>query len=249
MIKKPMKRNLWMVAALAAGVVAAGCGGDDDSTPVPTTTAVAPPPPEFRPDVDAGVPVTPVNDPALISKLAASKLFISRSDPFALLSNERAFEVSQEAERLLASAGGWTVEYVPPPDPTGAEEQEVMEPQPYRRLSGIIVGDTVMAIVEMEDGTHIVRPGMRIPNTEWRVISIDEEKAILRRGGNRRPTQVIVRLESPPAGMGGAAAPGRGNQGGAPGGNPFGGGGAPRGGRQMPGAPGGPGAPAAPPGF
>jgi hypothetical protein len=97
-----------------------------------------------------------------------------------------------------------------------------------------VVGDSVLALIDMGNGTtELIRPGQRIPGSEWTVVSIDEEKAILRRGGNRLPRQVTVRLELPPPGFGGG-----GNTGGFPGG-PTGPGGPP-GGPGMP--PGGPGA-------
>jgi hypothetical protein len=65
----------------------------------------------------------------------------------------------------------------------------VVEPQPYRRLSGIVVGDSVLALIVMGDGAgpQIIRPGLRIPNSPWRVISIDEEQAVLRRDGDVLP--------------------------------------------------------------
>jgi hypothetical protein len=92
-------------------------------------------------------------------------------------------------------------------------------------LAGVLVGDTVSAIIVMEDGsTHLIKPGMRIPNSPWRVLSIDEEKAVLRRAGTVKPTQIIVRLETPPGGVPTGGGGGRG-PGGAPG-NPGGAGGA-----------------------
>jgi hypothetical protein len=88
--------------------------------------------------------------------------------------------------------------------PTPVFEEEQLEVQPYRRLAGILVGETVSAILIMENGEpHIVKPGYRIPNSEWTVVSIDQDKAILRRGGSKKPNEITVRLESPPAGTGG----------------------------------------------
>jgi bifunctional DNA-binding transcriptional regulator/antitoxin component of YhaV-PrlF toxin-antitoxin module len=75
------------------------------------------------------------------------------------------------------------------------EVAEVIEPQPFRRLAGIMVGDSVLAIIDMGDGNlQIVRPGQQIPGTEWTVASIDEEKAVLRRSGNKKPKEVVVPL-------------------------------------------------------
>jgi hypothetical protein len=134
--------------------------------------------------------------------------------------------------RVFGQIGGFTVQYTPP-EVESPEPQDFPEPQPYRRLAGVVVGDSVLALIDMGDGTlRVIRPGETIEGTEWRVASIDSDKAILRRSGNRTPRQVIVRLESPPAGIGGGGFPG-----GAPGGFPGGPGGAP--GRPGIGGPGG----------
>lgn len=171
----------------------------------------------FRPPVDAGIAVpAPTPDPAKMKDLVAMKSRMPRTDPFALLAVEKKYDNAQLAERLVADSG-WRFDYVPP-EPVITVEPE--EPQPYRRLSGVLVGDTIMALLVMEDGHYeLIRPGMKIPNTEWRVISIDEEKALLKRDGNRRPKQIVVRLETDPGGGGSTAPAGGGNpRGGNPGG-------------------------------
>jgi hypothetical protein len=221
------------IGFLSLGVVLAGCG-QPVQQPAPTaqvpTTATAPP---YKYAGRVGVPVT-VGDPKLMTDRIASRTFRSRPDPFALLPIEHSFDQSQTAERLTQDLGYSTM-YEPPED-TGPV-QEVVEPQPYRRLAGVLVGDTVSAILIMENGNAIqIKPGMRIPDSPWRVVSIDEEKAVLRRAGNVKPTQIIVRLESPPGGVpapqGGAGRPGGagGPPPGVPGGPPGGLGGG-RGGR------------------
>jgi len=65
----------------------------------------------------------------------------------------------------------------------------------------------------------VIRPGSKIPNSDWTVESIDREKAVLVRGGNAEPHRIVVRLESPPPGMGGGGigGPGAGGGGGFPG--------------------------------
>lgn len=211
-----MKRNDLKLKASTLGLlgslVLGGCAADMSTMeePVPAST---PAKVEYKPDVDAGVEVAMATpDPQKLQTLVASKIFLPRADASALLPIERRYEQSMQAERL-ASTEGWSIQVDPiildPPPPV----EPVPDPQPYRRLAGIIVGDTVMAIMITEGGeTQIIRPGMRLPNSEWTVVSIDEEKAVLRRPGNRVPRQVIVNLESDP-GMG----TGGGNQGG---GNP-----------------------------
>jgi hypothetical protein len=189
------------IAAASVGVMVGGCGpGEDDYTATRAPVVNIPPDDQLLPNVDAGVkPLADVGPEGTVA-IAKTMPFLIRTDPFALLRQETAYEASQRAERLVAEGGYLTV-WSPPPPPPASPPQVQAEPQPYRRLSGILIGDSVLAIVEMEDGkTYIIRPGMQIPNSEWTVVSLDSEKAVLRRAGNRRPTQITVRLESPPAG-------------------------------------------------
>lgn len=173
---------------------------------------------QFRPDVDAGIRVEVASDPAKLTNLVASRSFASRPDPFALLPTELAFERSQRAERFVQESGGWSVRFTPPEQDVA---QEVVEPQPYRRLAGVLVGETVSAILMMEDGrAEIVHPGMRVPNSEWTVASIDENRAVLTRTGDRLPRRIVVNLESPPPGFGAGAPGGFAPQPGFPGGPP-----------------------------
>jgi hypothetical protein len=154
----------------------------------------------------------------------------SRNDPFALSPAEKQFEQKQLAERFYSEAGGpfpasfeYKPEYVVTAPP-------IVEPQPYRRLSGVVIGDSVLGLLEMGGGEVVlIRPGMSIPNTEWKVISIDETKAVLRRPGSRLPKEITVKLEAAPAGT--APVGGAGNAGFGPGGAGMPGG--------FPGAPGG----------
>lgn len=209
-----------LVPVVLMGLLA-GC------TPPPDQEALANPAPapsgdapatstDFSPDVDAGVPIDAAPmDPGKLSRLIASRGFSARTDPFALFPTENQFESLQRAERLLQETGGWALEVSPPAE---TFEEETYEAQPYRRLAGVMVGDTVQAIIVMETGRfYTVRPGMQIPNSEWTVVSIDHEKAILRRSGNRKPNQIVVRLESPPAGMATGRQPGQGGGVAAPG--------------------------------
>jgi hypothetical protein len=227
---KMMLKSIQTLALGAICLAAVGCGGDEPG-PMPDPL---PPPAGGTPTVGGtaptgalpvgtpvvtnmpGIPVAAVADPDKIFKaegqLVASRYGAARRDPFALKAPERSYEVEQNSARLLNDMGSWSVMYTPPAEKPPAAGL-IQDPQPYRRLSGIIVGDSINAILDSGDGSPvIIRPGMRVPNTEWTVVSIDEEKAILRRTGNKVPRQITVRLESPPPGMGG------GNTGGAPGG-------------------------------
>jgi|SRR5688572_18167393 len=151
----------------------------------------------------------------------------ARNNPFALFGEEIQFQTGIRYERILGNLPQYEgFAFAPPmfPQPSLPPAPEMVEPeaQPYRRLSGVYFGDTVSAIIEMEDGKpYLIYPGSRVGDTEWYVESIDAEKATLVRSGNKIPKRIVVRLETPP--FGGAG--GGGNQGG---GNDQGGG---RGGR------------------
>ncbi|MCB8933620.1 MAG: hypothetical protein M9921_06405 [Fimbriimonadaceae bacterium] len=240
MSRNTYKQIGWM-GALGACLALVGCGGGTavSSAPPPATSTVTREP--FRPDAPAGIPIAQYAETDLATVASNRNFGGTRQDPFSLKPTEQRYEAEQRVMRFLQDAGGFSIMFEPPeekPDDTLVP----IEQQPYRRLSGILVGDSVHAIIELEGGrTEIVRPGTKIPNTEWTVVSIDGEKAILRRPGNRRPNEIVVRLESPPAGQGGGRAPtggGAGRQGGGAVGAPGGGAiGAPGGGAV--GAPGG----------
>jgi len=203
------------VLALSAVIAAVvGCGGGSSTPAVSpsadvsstSTTAVSYTPP----NVLAGLPVEQSKDDKPYKTLVASAgRFGHRGDPFELTNEEKAYDRQQNVERIMGTMGGFTTQYELPPDETKQIVPD--EPQPYRRLAGIVVGDSVLAIIDMGTGqaATIIRPGMKIPNSEWTVVSIDEDKAVLHRDGPVGPHNVTVRLESPPPGFGG-------NTGGAP---------------------------------
>lgn len=211
--------SLWIFAGLA--LAAAGCGGGE------ATAEQVEPPPTIPIDIDisqfetadAGEPVLPVAGVPLdlYQSSATMTPTAARRDPFALLAMEGVFEKNQQRERMVSEVEGgfWPVYYEEPP--RQREEIEITEPQPRRRLAGIVLSPTgVGALIEMEDGrTYEVRPGSRIPNSEWVVVSVDQDKAVLRRGGNRLPKVIIVTLEPgtrAPAGGGGAGGTGGGGR-------------------------------------
>lgn len=214
----------------------AGCGGGSEGAGAvaPTPTDTRPAAASVRPNLPPlpGLPVNQVTDAGPVFKgeaqVVATRYGGPRADPFALKPAEKAFEIEQNTNRLLGTMGGFVVEYTPPVE-KAPNEGLVPEPQPYRRLSGIIIGDSVYAIMDGEPGTPaaILRPGSKVPNTDWVVASIDADKAVLRRTGNKLPRVITVRLESPPPSMGGGAPAGGGPAGG---GSPLGGG-APSGGK------------------
>lgn len=220
--------------ALAVAFVT-GCSAPEPA-PTPPAPSVAPLP--VHVDSNAGIGATQSEDAkTLISaELAAVKRAGSpRKDPFAMKPYEKQYDTEQNALRLVSTYGPFDPVFTPPVEPD--RTPPVIEDQPYRRLAGVVVGDSVLAIIDMGNGTtELIRPGQQIPNSEWKVVSIDQDKAVLRRGGKTLPHEITVRLESPPLGVGGST-----GQFGGPGGTPGGFGGPPGGFGARPGAGGDPG--------
>ncbi len=233
-----------LAAVFAASLV--GCNMTGALTPADPVATAPTPVDTYRATSDAGVPPSSIVDSNRLAKVVAQRngagaYGTARSDPFALTTQEKYFESQQETERFFGSAGGFgTVPLTLKP----VVDEEVVPPeeQPYRRLSGIVVGDSVLAILEEGGVSTLITPGMKIPNSPWRVASIDQDKAVLVRSGNTKPTQVIVRLETPRYGEATGAQGGNG-AGGYPGGSGGGYPGGPGGSGGRGGYPGGPGGP------
>ncbi len=210
---------------LALGLL--GCGGGESvdatgSAPAPVVKKL-----DFKPSASAGIPVA-IDPKVDVRKLMAMNAQPGRRDPFALLPAEIEFEKAQRSAYFVDTTGGFSFRYTPPPE---VDDRPIMEPQPFRRLAGIIIGDAVSALIDMGDGQgfQIARPGSKLG--EWTVVSIDEEKAVLTRPGNKLPKSIEVYLAEPQAGGGTGGAGQGGNQGSGDlpqGGNPRGN---PRGGR------------------
>ncbi len=232
-----MKNYLLPITVSGLGLAAMGCANLDSAVPpadATQTAAIVKQSKEFKPVAEAGVPPDTA-PPTEWATLLASHAFSTRPDPFALHPKEVAYEHQQAMERAFSTTGGFSVNFIPTVETVVLP---VVEPQPYRRLAGVIVGDSVLALIDMGDGRiQLIRPGQVIEG--WTVASIDADKAILRRSGNRLPHEVIVRLESAPFGApnqgGSRNAPGTsGPGGGTPGGPNKGGGGKPAGGGSTP---------------
>jgi hypothetical protein len=214
------KKFLSAFATLAGIAVLSGCGPDPvvSMTSAPKGTAPAQAP--FVPKAEAGIRREP-SDPAALIAEANKMPVVVRDDPFALRGDEIRFDREQLAASFVDD-GGWYANIAE----ERVERQETfqVEPQPTRRLAGILIGETITALIDMGDnsGLQTIRPGQEIRsgNTTWVVQSIDEEKAILRRKeGNIRPKYVVVRLEDSasaanPAPTGGGSANPRGGGGG-----------------------------------
>lgn len=161
-----------------------------------------------------GAPAAPAGPD--IFTLARASSFGARSNPFALLGSEIAFDRNQTAARIIDETGGFRSDFTPQPD---VEEESVKEQVEYPnwRLAGVIVGDAVIALLDM--GTRVVeiRPGAPVTETEWICISIDNDSAVLRHRRDVTPKEVTIYLAAQlfgaPAG-GGAGAGAGGPQGG-----------------------------------
>ncbi len=233
LVSEVLKRSslVGIVAIGVFGTVGCNDAAVSETPQLPTARPLGP----IQPlQASAGVPVAPAQDPNFdrSRQLADAKEFGRRGDAFSLLATERAYERNQQVARTVTEYGGWFGQQFEEPDATAAE-QVVVEPQPYRRLSGILLGNGVSALIEMENGrVYEVVPGSQIPGTNWVVISIDGERAILRRGGSTLPKEIIVRLGPrlneflPGGGGGGGAQQGDGDQPSGPGRPPRGAGGA-----------------------
>lgn len=222
MISKTLTFGLF--AAVAASVLVGCARPAEEPAPMGDLTAQlkrefaegAPEPPMAGRATD----LKPLSREELIATAGVSRAV--RNNPFALFGEELRFQTGIRFENILSQLPRNEGQPYAQPMfvmPAQVTPPELVEPeaQPYRRLSGVYFGDTVSAIIEMENGRpYLIYPGSRVGDTEWYVESIDAEKAVLVRSGNKVPKRIIVRLETPPAFGGGEQ--GGGNEGGGRGG-------------------------------
>ena len=217
--------GLGLLCGLAL-VALAGCQQNEPNgtAGITAVSAASVPEPELNLTANSGVPVTP-GAPVDPTVLAGSRRFGSRPDPFALLGPEIQFQNDQTIASYMSNSGGFALEINPEEDSAEPENPPVLEPVPAWRLSGVIIGNGVMALLDTGQRVYEIRPGMLIPGTDWRVAAIDSERALMVRepGSNKLPSSFEVTLQGP---VGGGLAPtGGGNAGGGAGGRPSGGGG------------------------
>ena len=212
------KWNLNQIGLPALGMLllgVTGCHQVVDDVPPPKAYHFTTPPP-IAIGNPAGLPVDPAKQSDIVAVFNPQQKTVTRPDVWALSPLEQDFDTRARNEKIFATTGGtWPTLFQEKPE---AVQVDTIEPQPFRRLAGVLVGDSVMAIIDMGDGSpmQVIRPGMQIPNSPWKVISIDEEKAVLRRSGNKRPKEIVVRLQGPAAGGAGNFTAPTGNQGGNP---------------------------------
>lgn len=202
------------VAAVAMMMFMPSGGGEEESTPLagggfegmPVGGAV----PAGMQAPEEVVPVTPVAGVAVKKRTAVGMpegsaaypriRYVARADPFSVLPVEKAADERARQQQLLAMLGDFQLFAEPKPKPVNPALIPV-EAQPYRRLSGIVRGEAVAAILEVPGVSDpvVVRPGDKVG--EWTVRSIDNEKLVLVRSGDKRPNTVEVKLEALPANL------------------------------------------------
>jgi hypothetical protein len=214
-----------VLVVIAIALLFVFTGGSSDNT----ASQPPPTPPDFdrdggglSPPSPSGGFTPPPPTTAAAQPSATRPQFTPRRDPFAPLPEEVAAMQADafDPARYFVLAS--------PPKPPRVELPEPFEPQPRRRVAGIIIGTTVSAILEQEgELPRIVYPGDMVG--EFRVAAITETGLVLRRSkGN--PREVRVPYEPPGnvgSGGGGGGAGFGGPRGGGPGAPP----GAPGGGR------------------
>ncbi len=150
-----------------------------------------------------------------------------RVDPFKPLP----WEADLSKPPILSVVPPVRLQPIPTYQPKEEEQEDVLPPQPYRRVAGIMWGQSVAAIIETQgDLPRVVKPGDTLDG--MRVARIEPNQVVLSTTG-KKPREITVKLGAPitPVQRG---VPG---VGGIPGGMPGGFPGMPPGG----GAPGGPG--------
>jgi hypothetical protein len=196
-----------VLVAIAIALLFVFTGGSSDNT----ASQPPPAPPDFDRSGGGGLtppspsggftPPSPTMTATASQPSAARPPFTPRRDPFAPL--------PEEVEAMQADAFDPARYFVlaSPPKPPKVELPEPFEPQPRRRVAGIIIGTTVSAILEQEgELPRIVYPGDMVG--EFRVAAITETGIILRRSkGN--PREVRVPYE-PPGNVGGGTGGGAG---------------------------------------
>lgn len=216
MAKMATGRSSRLLVGLSMGALAllaaSGCRKDEDNIRYSQLQANVS---STVPEPDTNVPVgTEVKaSPSVVNprQVAFGRDFGVRSNPFSLLGVERTFHFEQQTERLLATFGGWEPFDVPEEI---LDDPIIIEPLPRWRLSGVIIGNGVLALLDTGTTVYEIRPGMTIPGTEWRVASIDDERAILVRDGNKLPREFQVDLQGSIDGALGGGGLGGGNTGG-----------------------------------
>jgi len=191
-------RSLYALAtAVVMAFVGTGCGLLGGTTSAGGTVAPAPPVPKplAKPKASAGVEVATDTDiSGTVEEQAKNRNFATRTDAFQLLPEEVKFDKQQFAARFSTEGGGFAMFYE---EPEESVDEIIIEPVPAWRLSAVMVGDGVAAVLVQDDSREgtIIKPGQKIEGTDWVVASIDKDRAILRRKGPKFPREIVVNLK------------------------------------------------------
>lgn len=193
-MKRETMNKLWIpTSLLAAAIVSTGCDVGDKTAEIPSVTNPRIEMPTTVADAGIAAQVDQTPEQQAMS-IAQKRAFVTRADAFALLPIERMFDRQQSAARLVSEGGGFVNMFTTPEE--AVVTVAVTEPLPNWRLSGVVIGDGVAALLDMGNTVVDIRPGQKVPDTEWVVVSIDPERAVLRRDNGKIPKYFVVPLSS-----------------------------------------------------
>ncbi|GIV20014.1 MAG: hypothetical protein KatS3mg023_1765 [Armatimonadota bacterium] len=114
-----------------------------------------------------------------------------RVDPFKPLP----WEADLSKPPILSVVPPVRLQPAPTYKPQGEEEEDVLPPQPYRRVAGIMWGQSVAAIIETQgDLPRVVKPGDTLDG--MRVARIEPNQVVLSTLG-KKPQEITVKLGAP----------------------------------------------------
>jgi hypothetical protein len=179
------------------GQPGAPAGGTVDlgGVPIPQPTAL-PGAPQMMPT--PGMPAAPSTAPGQVSAQAKlAPMLPYREDPFMPISGRP--RVREGLMMVLADVMKNPPRLAPMPvvKETGAAAQaEVLPPQPFRRMAGVMWNGKVSAILETNGEADVVRPGMELTrgNSRVRVESIQPNCIILTTMDTRSPMTIKVNM-------------------------------------------------------
>ncbi len=114
-----------------------------------------------------------------------------RVDPFKPLP----WEADVSKPPILSVVPSVRLQPIPTYQPKEEEQEDVLPPQPYRRVAGIMWGQSVAAIIETQgDLPRVVKPGDTLDG--MRVARIEPNQVVLSTTG-RKPREISVKLGAP----------------------------------------------------
>lgn len=114
-----------------------------------------------------------------------------RIDPFKPLP----WEADVSKPPILSVVPSVRLQPMPTYQPKEEEQEDVLPPQPYRRVAGIMWGQSVAAIIETQgDLPRVVKPGDSLDG--MRVARIEPNQVVLSTTG-KKPREIAVKLGAP----------------------------------------------------